>query len=74
MRDALSNIDPYYNNERTGVVMHHQGWDGLVYRNPDTFKLEPLLATEWKLPDTTTIEFTLRPGVKFHDGSAVHRR
>ena len=50
--------------------MHHQGWDGLVYRNPETFKVEPLLATEWKLPDTTTIEFTLRPGVKFHDGSA----
>src|SRR3979411_3418733 len=69
MRDALPNIDPYYNNLRTGVVMHHQGWDALVYRNPDTFKLEPLLATEWKLPDTTTIEFTLRPGVKFHDGS-----
>src|SRR5882672_3066726 len=70
MRDALPNIDPYYNNLRTGVVMHHQGWDALVYRNPDTFKLEPLLATEWKLPDTTTIEFTLRPGVKFHDGSS----
>ncbi|MEN3375681.1 MAG: peptide/nickel transport system substrate-binding protein [Hyphomicrobiales bacterium] len=69
MRDALPNVDPYYNNLRTGVVMHHQGWDALVYRNPDTFKLEPLLATEWKLPDTTTIEFTLRPGVKFHDGS-----
>ena len=51
MRDALPNIDPYYNNLRTGVVMHHQGWDALVYRNPDTFKLEPLLATEWKLPD-----------------------
>src|SRR5881628_2075585 len=69
MRDALPNIDPYYNNLRTGVVMHHQGWDALVYRNPDTFKIEPLLATEWKFPDPTTIEFTLRPGVKFHDGS-----
>lgn len=44
MRDALPNIDPYYNNLRTGVVMHHQGWDALVYRNPDTFKIEPLLA------------------------------
>src|SRR4026207_1847939 len=69
MRDALPNIDPYYNNLRTGVVMHHQAWDALVYRNPDTFKLEPLLATGWKTPDPTTIEFTLRPGVKFHDGS-----
>src|ERR1044072_6049611 len=70
MRDALPNIDPYYNNLRTGVIMHHHGWDGLVYRNPDNFKLEPLLATEWKTPDETTIEFTLRSGVKFHDGSA----
>src|ERR1051325_6532072 len=60
MRDALPNVDPYYNNLRTGVVMHHQAWDTLVYRNPDTFKLEPLLATEWKLPDPVTIEFTLR--------------
>jgi peptide/nickel transport system substrate-binding protein len=71
MRDALTNIDPYYNNLRTGVVMHHQAWDALVYRNPDTFKLEPLLATEWKMPDATTIDFTLRPGVKFHDGSPL---
>ncbi len=69
MRDALPNVDPYYNNLRTGVVMHHQAWDTLVYRNPDTFKLEPLLATEWKFPDPTTIDFTLRAGVKFHDGS-----
>src|SRR4029078_6469320 len=69
MRDALPNIAPYYNNVRTGVVMHHQGWDGLVYRNPDSFKIEPLLATEWKMPDTTTIELTLRPGVKFHGGT-----
>ena len=68
-RDAVPNIDPFYNNLRTGVVIHHQAWDGLVYRNPDSFKIEPLLATEWKMPDTTTIEFTLRPGVKFHDGS-----
>jgi peptide/nickel transport system substrate-binding protein len=71
MRDALPNVDPYYNNLRTGVVMHHQAWDTLVYRNPDTFKIEPLLATEWKLPNPTTIEFTLRPNVKFHDGTTL---
>src|ERR1700745_494174 len=69
MRDALPNVDPYYNNLRTGVVMHHQAWDGLVYRDPETFEIKPLLATEWKRPDPTTIEFTLRAGVKFHDGS-----
>jgi peptide/nickel transport system substrate-binding protein len=69
MRDALPNIDPYYNNLRTGVVMHHQGWDALVYRDPDTLQIKPLLATQWKIVDSTTMEFTLREGVKFHDGS-----
>ena len=70
MRDAVTNIDPYYNNLRTGVVMSHQAWDMLVYRDPDTFALKPLLATSWTLVDDKTIDFQLRSGVTFHDGSA----
>ena len=50
--------------------MHHQAGTAGLPQSRD-FKVEPLLATEWKLPDTTTIEFTLRPGVKFHDGSPL---
>ena len=68
-RDAVPNIDPYYNNLRTGLVLAHQGWDTLVYRDPDTFDIKPLLATEWKFVDPVTLDFTLRQGVKFHDGS-----
>ena len=34
-------------------------------------KLQPGLATAWKNVDETTWEFTLRPGVKFHDGSPL---
>ena len=70
MRDAVTNIDPYYNALRTGLVMAHQGWETLIYRDPATFELKPLLATEWKYVDNLTIEFTLRKDVKFHDGSA----
>ncbi len=69
-RDAVPNVDPYYNQLRTGLVLAHQAWDTLVYRDPDTFQIKPLLATSWTQPDDTTIEFELRPGVKFHDGSA----
>jgi peptide/nickel transport system substrate-binding protein len=69
MREALPNIDPYYNNQRSGIVMHHQAWDGLVHRDPATFEIKPLLATAWKFVDAKTIDFTLRPGVTFHDGS-----
>jgi peptide/nickel transport system substrate-binding protein len=69
-RDAVVNVDPYYNQLRTGVVISHQAWDGLVYRDPDTFQVKPLLATSWKLIDDKTIEFELRRGVKFHNGDA----
>jgi peptide/nickel transport system substrate-binding protein len=68
-RDAVPNIDPYYNSQRTGLILAHTAFDTLVYRDPETFELKPLLATEWKLVDDTTLDFTLRQGVKFHDGS-----
>ncbi len=69
-RDAVPNVDPYYNQLRTGLVLAHQAWDTLVYRDPETFALKPLLATSWRYVDDTTLEFDLRRGVTFHDGSA----
>lgn len=68
-RDAVPNIDPYYNNQRTGLILGHQAMDGLVHRDPETFNIVPALATEWKWVDPTTLEFETRAGVKFHDGS-----
>ncbi len=68
-RDAVPNIDPYFNSQRTGLILGHQAWDGLVHRDPETFRIVPALATEWRWIDTKTIDFTLRAGVKFHDGS-----
>ncbi|MBN8890108.1 MAG: hypothetical protein BGP12_22470 [Rhodospirillales bacterium 70-18] len=68
-RDAIPNVNPYYNQLRTGLVLAHQTFDGLVYRDPETFAIKPLLATSWKYIDDTTLEFQLRKGVKFHDGS-----
>jgi peptide/nickel transport system substrate-binding protein len=68
-RDAIPNIDFYYNSLRTGLVVSHHAWDTLIYRDPETFQLKPLLATSWKYVDDTTIEFELRDGVVFHDGS-----
>src|SRR5262249_58451372 len=34
-------------------------------------KLGPGLATSWKNAGETAWEFTLRPGVKFHDGASL---
>jgi peptide/nickel transport system substrate-binding protein len=66
--DQITDIDPYYNSLRTGLVVAHQAWDGLVYRDPEDFKIKPLLATSWKWVDDTTLEFELRHGVTFHNG------
>ncbi len=68
-RDAVPNLDPYYTQLRTGLVLAHHAWDGLVYRDPETFTLKPLLATAWRAVGDTAIEFDLRRGVTFHDGT-----
>ena len=70
-RDAIPNVDFYYNSLRTGLVVSHHVWDTLIYRDPETFQLKPLLATTWRYVDDTTLEFELRAGVKFHDGSPL---
>jgi len=45
-----------------------QVFDGLVMRTPD-MKLVPGLATKWEFLDKNTkLRFTLRTGVKFHNG------
>lgn len=67
-RDAIPDVDFYRNNLRTGLIVAHEVWDTLVYRDPHTFKIVPALATEWKWQDTKTLDFTLRDGVKFHNG------
>jgi peptide/nickel transport system substrate-binding protein len=70
-RDAVPDVDPYRNSLRTGLIVAHEAWDTLVYRDPETFKIVPALATEWKFSDPTTLDFTLRPGVKFHNGDPL---
>src|ERR1700726_2539192 len=67
-RDAIPDVDPYYNSQRTGMVVAFQAFDCLVYRDPTTMEMKPALATSWKQVDATTIEFTLREGVTFQNG------
>jgi peptide/nickel transport system substrate-binding protein len=66
--DPVVNIDPYYNNQRTGLILAHHAWDGLVFRDPNGFTMKPLLAQSWKWIDDTTLEFKLNPNVTFHNG------
>ncbi len=62
------NIDPFFNNVRIGVIVGQHVWDTLIYRDPVTNEYKGQLATEWKWADDKTLDFTLRQGVKFHNG------
>jgi peptide/nickel transport system substrate-binding protein len=47
-----------------------QIFETLIALKPGTTELAPGLATEWEVsPDALTYTFTLRDGVKFHDGT-----
>src|SRR5450759_1543167 len=67
-REAIPDVDPYYNSQRTGMVVAFQAFDCLMYRDPITMDIKPALATSWKQVDDTTIDFTLRQGVTFQNG------
>lgn len=68
--EELPGFDGYISTSRDGVVVTRHLFDMLIYRNPETFEYEPLLATGWRRIDDLTWEFDLRPGVTFHNGDA----
>ncbi|MDW6003906.1 ABC transporter substrate-binding protein [Vibrio mangrovi] len=65
------NISPYHNNLREGVILGHLAWDTLVYRDPDSGKYLPMLATDWTWKDDTHLVFNLRQGVRFQNGDPL---
>ena len=67
--DAVT-MDPGRSTQVLTVNYFHNLYDTLT-RWDTNLKLQPALATAWKNVNETTWEFTLRPGVKFHDGSPV---
>ena len=60
-------LDPHNHFEATASNVCLNIFDTLLQRN-DQMKIEPLLATSYKIINDTTWEFNLRKGVKFHNG------
>ncbi len=61
-------MDPGRSTQVLTVNYFYNLYDSLT-RWDAALKLQPGLATSWKSLNDTTWEFTLRQGVKFHDGS-----
>lgn len=67
--DALS-MDPANHRERTTETILRDMYDGLVVRN-SKMEVVSQLAETWKQIDMLTYDFTLRKGVKFHNGDLL---
>ena len=63
-----STLDAQVVNDRNSRVVTGNINEALLFRDSDA-QLGPGLAIDWRNVDETTWEFTLRPGVTFHDGS-----
>lgn len=62
-------LDPAQAEPRTLSALANV-FEALVAYDRD-LRLVPALATRWETPDETTWDFTLRPGVTFHDGTPL---
>ena len=69
-RGDTQSMDPHAVNEGVTNNINNQVYEGLVERARDQ-SLVPALATGWKVLNDLTWRFTLRPGVRFHDGTPM---
>ncbi len=68
-RGDMQTTDPHSQNENLTNNINALVYEHLVTRDRH-LALVPALATSWEQVDPTTWRFRLRPGVKWHDGSA----
>src|SRR6187549_2685140 len=62
-------VDTIYNPSPETSLVANPVFDSLVHFDADKREYRPLLAKSWERLDPKTVEFKLREGVKFHDGS-----
>jgi peptide/nickel transport system substrate-binding protein len=70
---APTGIDPHLNASSELGIPLSSVYDTLVVQNPETGEFVPSLADKWSIsPDGRTYTFTLRHGVRFHDGTSFN--
>jgi peptide/nickel transport system substrate-binding protein len=72
MQTPATAINPLIVDDAGGLNMLAQTGEFLVFDNNQTLSLQPMLATKWTPSKGGNVwTFTLRPNVKFHDGSPM---
>src|SRR5215470_15865644 len=65
---SVTAIDPHFQYSGANIAVSRHFFDPLILQDEEQ-RLIPGLAESWRGVDATTWEFSLRRGVKFHDGS-----
>ncbi|MCA1971227.1 MAG: ABC transporter substrate-binding protein [Caenispirillum sp.] len=68
MAAPITSLDPHEDSNSPNNATSRHIWDSLINRG-GAAENKPQLATAWEIVDDTHWRFTLREGVKFHDGS-----
>jgi peptide/nickel transport system substrate-binding protein len=63
-------LDPHLEAEVVTNMFCHHFFDPLVFMDSN-MKVVPCVASSWQCPDPVTWVFNLRPGIRFHDGTAL---
>jgi peptide/nickel transport system substrate-binding protein len=69
--NEIETLDNYKATGRTALVVTRELYDGLLFKDEASGTLKPALAKSYKVVDDKTIDFELRPDVKFHDGTTM---
>ena len=67
----VQTLDGLYSTSRENLLLSYLTSDQLVTLDPDTNEYLPALAESYTKVDDRTIDFVLRDGVTFHDGSPL---
>ena len=67
----ITSLDNYQEPSREGLILARLIYDSLLDKDMKTGEFKPELATSWRYVDDRTLEFELRHGVKFHDGTPM---
>jgi peptide/nickel transport system substrate-binding protein len=68
LESELRTLDPLKSSQRVERQVYYNMYDSLLTIDA-SLKIKPGLATSWQYTDPTTLQFKLRQGVKFHDGT-----
>lgn len=71
LNSDIKSLDPHKSNDGPSILIWNQMYNTLVNMDYENRELLPGLAEDWEHLDDKTIRFTIRQGVKFHDGTEL---